>query len=192
MKMDPITNMGGTADAQRPRPELPFGRFLGITRGQVVLLVIVAAVVLAALAVMGRPLLFASVDPEVAAGRGVPLRARPRAAGPCRRRGHRERLLMGAGPGRFLPHPLYHHTQHRRQRRRRRGPLRLRLRPVLGPRPAGGVGGRRHLSGDAAAGPAAAVRRSSRWRAPARPRPLRWSARCCWACWPRPSALPGV
>ncbi|MFJ1735682.1 metal ABC transporter permease [Streptomyces sp. NPDC088254] len=55
--------------------ELLFGRFLGITRGQVVLLAIVAGVVLAALAVMGRPLLFASVDPEVAAGRGVPLRA---------------------------------------------------------------------------------------------------------------------
>ncbi|MGW0734013.1 metal ABC transporter permease [Streptomyces sp. NPDC002851] len=55
--------------------ELLFGRFLGITHGQVVLLTVVAAVVLAALACMARPLLFASVDPEVAAGRGVPLRA---------------------------------------------------------------------------------------------------------------------
>jgi zinc/manganese transport system permease protein len=54
--------------------ELLFGRFLGITRGQVILLVVVAVVVLAVLAAVGRPLLFASVDPDVAAGRGVPLR----------------------------------------------------------------------------------------------------------------------
>ncbi|MFJ7243067.1 metal ABC transporter permease [Kitasatospora sp. NPDC098652] len=53
---------------------LLFGSFLGITTGQVVTLAVVGAVVLAALAVIGRPLLFASVDPEVAAGRGVPVR----------------------------------------------------------------------------------------------------------------------
>jgi zinc/manganese transport system permease protein len=51
-----------------------FGSFLGITTGQVRLLCVVAAVLLAVLALIGRPLLFASVDPDVAAGRGVPVR----------------------------------------------------------------------------------------------------------------------
>ncbi|WP_431040851.1 metal ABC transporter permease [Streptomyces sp. P1-3] len=55
--------------------ELLFGRFLGITQGQVLLLTAVAVAVLAALAIVGRPLLFASVDPDVAAARGVPVRA---------------------------------------------------------------------------------------------------------------------
>lgn len=54
---------------------LLFGSFLGITDGQVVLLAAVAAVALAILAVIGRPLLFASTDPDVAAARGVPVRA---------------------------------------------------------------------------------------------------------------------
>ncbi|MFJ2580861.1 metal ABC transporter permease [Kitasatospora aureofaciens] len=53
---------------------LLFGDFLGITTGQVVTLAAVGAVVLAVLAAIGRPLLFASVDPQVAAGRGVPVR----------------------------------------------------------------------------------------------------------------------
>ncbi|MDH6143438.1 zinc/manganese transport system permease protein [Kitasatospora sp. GP30] len=53
---------------------LLFGSFLGITTGQVTLLAVVGAVVLAVLAVIGRPLLFATIDPEVAAGRGVPVR----------------------------------------------------------------------------------------------------------------------
>ena len=51
---------------------LLFGSFLGITTGQVTVLAVVGAGVLAALAAVGRPLLFASVDPQVAAGRGVP------------------------------------------------------------------------------------------------------------------------
>ncbi|MFF4285729.1 metal ABC transporter permease [Streptomyces sp. NPDC001633] len=54
---------------------LLFGTFLGITTSQVNVLLGVGAVVLAALALIGRPLLFASVDPQVAAGRGVPVRA---------------------------------------------------------------------------------------------------------------------
>jgi zinc/manganese transport system permease protein len=53
---------------------LLFGSFLGITDGDVLALAIVAALVLAATAVIGRPLLFASVDPVVAAARGVPVR----------------------------------------------------------------------------------------------------------------------
>jgi zinc/manganese transport system permease protein len=54
---------------------LLFGSFLGITTSQVALLAATAAAVLAVLAVIGRPLLFASVDPDVAAARGVPVRA---------------------------------------------------------------------------------------------------------------------
>ncbi|MEW1824101.1 metal ABC transporter permease [Streptomyces sp. NPDC088196] len=54
---------------------LLFGSFLGITTLQVTVLTIVAALALGALTVIGRPLLFASVDENVAAGRGVPVRA---------------------------------------------------------------------------------------------------------------------
>jgi len=51
-----------------------FGQIFGVSSGQVVLLVGIALVVLAAIAVLYRPLLFASVDPEVADARGVPTR----------------------------------------------------------------------------------------------------------------------
>jgi len=54
---------------------LLFGTFLGITRGQVLALAIVAAVAVGALAIAGRPLLFASLDEGVARTRGVPTRA---------------------------------------------------------------------------------------------------------------------
>ncbi|MCQ4084710.1 metal ABC transporter permease [Streptomyces sp. RB6PN25] len=50
---------------------LLFGSFLGITDSQVTLLAAVAVVVLAVLAAIGRPLLFASVDEAVARARGV-------------------------------------------------------------------------------------------------------------------------
>ncbi|MBV6697760.1 metal ABC transporter permease [Kitasatospora aureofaciens] len=53
---------------------LLFGTFLGITDQQVLLLAAVGAAVLAVLALIGRPLLFATLDPEVAAARGVPVR----------------------------------------------------------------------------------------------------------------------
>jgi zinc/manganese transport system permease protein len=52
---------------------LLFGTFLGITRGQVVVLLAVAAVTVALALVSGRPLLFASVDPDVARAGGVPV-----------------------------------------------------------------------------------------------------------------------
>jgi zinc/manganese transport system permease protein len=52
---------------------LLFGTFLGITRGQVLVLLLVALATLAALAALARPLLFASVDPEVARASGVPV-----------------------------------------------------------------------------------------------------------------------
>jgi zinc/manganese transport system permease protein len=60
--------LGGTS-------ALLFGSFLGITASQVSTLAVVAAAGLAALAAIGRPLLFASVDSDVAAAHGVPTRA---------------------------------------------------------------------------------------------------------------------
>lgn len=54
---------------------LLFGDLLGVGDAQVLTLLAVAAATLAALAVLARPLLFASIDPEVAAARGVPVRA---------------------------------------------------------------------------------------------------------------------
>jgi zinc/manganese transport system permease protein len=54
---------------------LLFGSFLGITTDQVTTLALVAAVALAVLAIIGRPLLFASIDTDVAAAHGVPTRA---------------------------------------------------------------------------------------------------------------------
>jgi zinc/manganese transport system permease protein len=53
---------------------LLFGSFLGITRGQVLLLLIVAGFTLGFFALAGRPLLFASIDEPVARSSGVPVR----------------------------------------------------------------------------------------------------------------------
>jgi zinc/manganese transport system permease protein len=54
---------------------LLFGNVLAISDGQVLVLAAVAIAVLLALAVLARPLLFASVDPDVAGARAVPVRA---------------------------------------------------------------------------------------------------------------------
>jgi zinc/manganese transport system permease protein len=54
---------------------LLFGTFLGVASGQVLALLLVALVVVAGLAAIGRPLLFATIDPDVARARGVPVRA---------------------------------------------------------------------------------------------------------------------
>jgi zinc/manganese transport system permease protein len=51
---------------------LLFGSFLGITAGQVRTLLLVAVLALAGLAAIGRPLLFASVDADVARAHGIP------------------------------------------------------------------------------------------------------------------------
>lgn len=51
------------------------GQIVAVDNPQLASLVAVAAVVLVALVVIGRPLLFASLDEEVAAARGVPVRA---------------------------------------------------------------------------------------------------------------------
>jgi len=53
---------------------LLFGSFLGISTNQVLLLAIVAVVVLLALAGIGRPLLFTSIDTDVARAHGLPAR----------------------------------------------------------------------------------------------------------------------
>ena len=53
---------------------LLFGTFLGITSRQVTALLAVAAVAVASIAVAARPLLFASVDADVARAAGVPVR----------------------------------------------------------------------------------------------------------------------
>jgi zinc/manganese transport system permease protein len=54
---------------------LLFGTPLGVTTGQVLLLAVIGLVVLGVLAVIGRPLLFASHDPELALARGVPVKS---------------------------------------------------------------------------------------------------------------------
>ena len=51
-----------------------FGTITGVSRGDVMLLVAVAAVTILGVGVMYRPLMFATVDPEVAEARGVPVR----------------------------------------------------------------------------------------------------------------------
>ena len=50
------------------------GQIVGVGYSGLALLAVVTVVVIAVLAVSYRPLLFATVDPEVAAGRGVPVR----------------------------------------------------------------------------------------------------------------------
>ncbi|KRE26716.1 helicase [Mycobacterium sp. Soil538] len=50
------------------------GQIVGVGYSGLTLLAVVATLVIAVLAVSYRPLLFATVDPEVAAGRGVPVR----------------------------------------------------------------------------------------------------------------------
>jgi zinc/manganese transport system permease protein len=54
---------------------LLFGSFLGVTTDQVIVLAVLAVVLLAVLVTIGRPLLFASLDPAAAQASGVPVRA---------------------------------------------------------------------------------------------------------------------
>jgi zinc/manganese transport system permease protein len=53
---------------------LLFGSIVGVSDGQLRSLAVVGAIVLVCLAAIYRPLLFSSVDPEVAEARGVPVR----------------------------------------------------------------------------------------------------------------------
>jgi len=52
-----------------------FGTITAVSRAEVILLSLLGVLTLAALAAISRPLMFASVDPEVAEARGVPVRA---------------------------------------------------------------------------------------------------------------------
>jgi zinc/manganese transport system permease protein len=52
---------------------LLFGTFLGITQGQVVTLLVLALVLLTLFGLIGRPLLFATLDREGASAKGVPV-----------------------------------------------------------------------------------------------------------------------
>jgi zinc/manganese transport system permease protein len=54
---------------------LLFGSIVGVSDAQLRNIAIVGAIVLVGLAVLYRPLFFSSVDPEIAAARGVPVRA---------------------------------------------------------------------------------------------------------------------
>ncbi|MGZ4480878.1 MAG: metal ABC transporter permease, partial [Gaiellales bacterium] len=54
---------------------LLFGSIVGVSDTQLRELALVAAIVLAGIVIAYRPLLFSSIDPEVAEARGVPLRA---------------------------------------------------------------------------------------------------------------------
>ena len=60
-------NLSGTTS-------LLFGTFFGITSSQVLVLLAVAVVTIALVGFGARPLLFASIDPDVAAARGLPTR----------------------------------------------------------------------------------------------------------------------
>jgi len=52
---------------------LLFGTFLGVTQGQVAALLVIAAVTLALLTAVARPLLFSTVDRELARASGIPV-----------------------------------------------------------------------------------------------------------------------
>jgi zinc/manganese transport system permease protein len=54
--------------------DILFGYIYGVSNGQLVILLVIVAVVIVVTAMMFRPLLFASVDPELAEARGVPVR----------------------------------------------------------------------------------------------------------------------
>jgi zinc/manganese transport system permease protein len=54
---------------------LLFGSINGVSHGDVVFLAVIAVAALVALGIIYRPLTFATVDPEVAEARGVPVRA---------------------------------------------------------------------------------------------------------------------
>ena len=51
-----------------------FGQIFGVTHDQITLLTIIAIAVLTTMVLLYRPLLFASIDPDVALARGVPTR----------------------------------------------------------------------------------------------------------------------
>ncbi|MGH9079426.1 MAG: metal ABC transporter permease [Acidimicrobiales bacterium] len=69
------TSQSGTGSGGDVGVNVLFGSILGLTGDQALADAAVSLVVAALVVVIGRPLLFASVDPEVASARGVPVRA---------------------------------------------------------------------------------------------------------------------
>ncbi len=68
------TSSSGTGGTGTSGVNVLFGSILGLTGGQALTDAVVALVVVAGTVAVGRPLLFASLDPAVAAARGVPVR----------------------------------------------------------------------------------------------------------------------
>lgn len=66
-----VSRTGGFANGFS---SLLFGSFLGVTDAQVVVLLVVGSATALVVGAIARPLLFASVDPDVARARGVPVR----------------------------------------------------------------------------------------------------------------------
>ena len=114
---------------------LLFGSITGVSDGQVLTLLVAGAGCLVVLAVLGRPLLFASVDPEVARARGVPVRLV----------GAAFLVLLGGGRGRRQPdHRQPAGVRAAGRPGRHRQPA---YRPSgLGPRAVGADRGRGHLA----------------------------------------------
>ena len=69
------TSSSGTGGDGTAGVNVLFGSILGLTGGQALADTVVALAVASAVVALGRPLLFASLDPAVAASRGVPVRA---------------------------------------------------------------------------------------------------------------------
>jgi zinc/manganese transport system permease protein len=67
------TNRSGTGNGAASVAVL-FGSIFGLSASRAALTALIAAVICAAVAVIARPLLFASLDEDVAAARGVPVR----------------------------------------------------------------------------------------------------------------------
>ena len=66
--------LGFFASSATRATALLFGNVLGVSVGTLVALLVVGVATMAGLAVLARPLLFASLQPELAAARGVPVR----------------------------------------------------------------------------------------------------------------------
>ena len=64
----------GSGDDGAASVRVLFGSIYGISSGAATLAIVVAVILIVALLAMARPLLFASIDPVVAAARGVPVR----------------------------------------------------------------------------------------------------------------------
>ena len=68
------TGAAGAADNGNAGVSVLFGSIFGLTTGQTTVAAVIAAAVIVAVLAMARPLLFASVDPAVAAAFGLPVR----------------------------------------------------------------------------------------------------------------------